>query len=134
MLSEWLVEVPQNLSTDWLMTLCPVGKRSLVIASNGKTSAYARNGYCTNSCFPSHLPGGHRKQISNHGKDFTVLWTYVTISFKITAYCFFLGLTIIDCIFDEQKRIYYLLDVICWNGHNVCNSDVSLEFLIHFPM
>ena len=34
MLSEWLVDVPDNLVDDWLMVICPVGKRNLVIASN----------------------------------------------------------------------------------------------------
>lgn len=34
MLSEWLVDVPGDLQQDWLMVLCPFGKRNLVIASN----------------------------------------------------------------------------------------------------
>lgn len=33
MLSEWLVDVPSELDTDWLMLVCPVGKRSLIVAS-----------------------------------------------------------------------------------------------------
>ena len=33
MLSEWLVDVPTELDTDWLMVVCPVGKRSLIVAS-----------------------------------------------------------------------------------------------------
>ncbi|MEQ2266665.1 hypothetical protein XENORESO_014638 [Xenotaenia resolanae] len=33
MLSEWLVDVPPDLDTDWLMVVCPVGKRSLIVAS-----------------------------------------------------------------------------------------------------
>jgi len=34
MLSEWMLEVPDNFVDDWVMVPCPVGKRSLVIASN----------------------------------------------------------------------------------------------------
>lgn len=34
MLSEWLVDVPDDLQQEWLMVLCPFGKRNLVIASN----------------------------------------------------------------------------------------------------
>ena len=34
MLSEWLVDVPDDLQHEWLMVLCPFGKRNLVIASN----------------------------------------------------------------------------------------------------
>lgn len=38
MLSEWLVDVPSELDTDWLMVVCPVGKRSLIVASKVRTS------------------------------------------------------------------------------------------------
>ena len=34
MLSEWMLEIPDNFVDDWVMVPCPVGKRSLVIASN----------------------------------------------------------------------------------------------------
>lgn len=33
MLSEWLVEIPSDLASQWLLVLCPVGKRCLVVAS-----------------------------------------------------------------------------------------------------
>lgn len=33
MLSEWLVDVPSDLDSEWLMVVCPVGKRSLIVAS-----------------------------------------------------------------------------------------------------
>lgn len=34
MLSEWLVDIPDTLSTDWICLPCPLGKRALVVASN----------------------------------------------------------------------------------------------------
>jgi len=34
MLSEWLVDVPDDLEDEWLMVICPTGRRNLVIASN----------------------------------------------------------------------------------------------------
>lgn len=37
MLSEWLVDVPSELDTDWLMVVCPMGKRSLIVASKVRT-------------------------------------------------------------------------------------------------
>lgn len=37
MLSEWLVDVPSDLDTDWMMVVCPVGKRSLIVSSKVKT-------------------------------------------------------------------------------------------------
>ena len=33
MLSEWLVEVPSDFADEYLMVLCPWGKRCLVVAS-----------------------------------------------------------------------------------------------------
>lgn len=33
MLSEWMLEVPQDLIDKWIMVPCPEGKRSLLIAS-----------------------------------------------------------------------------------------------------
>lgn len=32
MLSEWMLEVPQDLTDKWIMVPCPIGKRSLLIA------------------------------------------------------------------------------------------------------
>lgn len=43
MLSEWLVDVPADLSSDWLMVVCPVGKRSLVVASKVWVTIYHLN-------------------------------------------------------------------------------------------
>ena len=44
MLSEWLVDVPPDFAENWHMTVCPVGKRSLVVASKRTTTAYSRTG------------------------------------------------------------------------------------------
>jgi len=33
MLSEWMVEVPENFEEDWLMVACPWGKRCLVVTA-----------------------------------------------------------------------------------------------------
>ena len=34
MLSEWMVDKPEDLVENWVMVPCPVGKRSLVVAAN----------------------------------------------------------------------------------------------------
>ncbi|XP_055049424.2 snurportin-1 [Misgurnus anguillicaudatus] len=106
MLSEWMVDVPADLSSDWLMVVCPVGKRSLVVASKGSTSSYTKSGYCVNR-FPSLVPGGNRHN-SALGKDYTIL----------------------DCIYSEIDRTYYILDVMCWRGHPV--YDCSTEFRFYW--
>uniref|UniRef100_A0A667WVW1 Snurportin-1 n=1 Tax=Myripristis murdjan TaxID=586833 RepID=A0A667WVW1_9TELE len=104
MLSEWLVDVPADLDTDWLMVVCPVGKRSLIVASRGSTAAYTKSGYCVNR-FPSLLPGGNRHN-SAMGKDYTIL----------------------DCIYSEVDRTYYILDVMCWRGHPVYDCPTEFRF------
>ncbi|KAM4572941.1 snurportin-1 isoform 2-T2 [Odontesthes bonariensis] len=104
MLSEWLVDVPSELDTDWLMVVCPVGKRSLIVASKGSTAAYTKSGYCVNR-FPSLLPGGNRHN-SAMGKDYTIL----------------------DCIYSEVDRTFYILDVMCWRGHPVYDCPTEFRF------
>ncbi|XP_056595636.1 snurportin-1 [Triplophysa dalaica] len=104
MLSEWLVDVPADLSSDWLMVVCPIGKRSLVVASKGSTTSYTKSGYCVNR-FPSHLPGGSRHN-SALGKDYTIL----------------------DCIYSDVDRTYYILDVMCWRGHPVYDCPTEFRF------
>ncbi|XP_039629590.1 snurportin-1 isoform X1 [Polypterus senegalus] len=104
MLSEWLVDVPHDLASEWMMVVCPVGKRCLIVASKGSTAAYAKNGYCVNR-FPSALPGGSHHN-SNMGKDYTIL----------------------DCIFSDVDRTYYILDLMCWRGHPVYDCPTDFRF------
>ncbi|KAH9487914.1 hypothetical protein Btru_067438 [Bulinus truncatus] len=102
MLSEWLVEVPSDFATEWIAVLCPVARRCLVVASRGTTKAYTKSGFCINH-FPSHLPGGFRK---NSNK----------------------GTTILDCLYHEASNTYYILDLMCWNGHTVYDTETEFRF------
>merc|ERR1719221_2240496 len=61
MMSEWLVEVPEDLADKWLLILCPEGRRNLVIAANGSTKVFSKSGKMMKS-FSSNLPGGNRQQ------------------------------------------------------------------------
>lgn len=36
--------------------------------------------------------------------------------------------TILDCIYSEVDRTYYILDVMCWRGHPVYDCPVRLVF------
>jgi len=45
MLSEWMEVVPMDLDTMWYIVPVPVGKRTLVVAGEGRTSRYTRGGY-----------------------------------------------------------------------------------------
>uniref|UniRef100_A0A663MFI6 Snurportin-1 n=1 Tax=Athene cunicularia TaxID=194338 RepID=A0A663MFI6_ATHCN len=103
MLSEWLVDVPLDLEQEWVVVVCPVGKRALVVASRGTTAAYTKSGFCVNR-FPSLLPGGNRHNSSEK------------------VYC------ILDCIYNEAKQTYYILDVMCWRGHPVYDCQTDFRF------
>lgn len=107
MLSEWLVGRPEDFEQDWLMLVCPVGRRSLVVASRKTTSAYSRSGQCLNN-FPSLLPGGSRNT-HRTAEDFCIL----------------------DCIHHDSTRTYYVLDIMCWRGHPVydCETDFRMFWL-----
>lgn len=100
MLSEWMVDVPENLSTDWLMVPAPVGKRCFVLAGNGVTKLYHRSGYVIKT-FPSYLPGGLRNDLRPR--------------------C-----SILDCIYVEGEQTLYVLDLMMWKDYSYyeCSSDL----------
>lgn len=101
MLSEWLVEVPKDFEKNWRMLICPVGRRNLVVASKGRTANYSKSGYRINT-FPSNLPGGNKQSPS--------------------------GYTLLDCIFCEVQKTFFVLDIMCWNKHPVYDCDTDFRF------
>ncbi|XP_048583989.1 snurportin-1 [Nematostella vectensis] len=103
MLSEWLVDVPDDLTQEWLMVQCPFGKRNLIIAVNGATSAYTKSGFRVNR-FTSLLPGGSPQTL------------------KPNEY------SILDCIFCEITSTFYILDIMCWRGHPVFDTETEFRF------
>ena len=103
MQSEWMKALPADLAESWLFTICPAGKRCLVISRKGQTVAYARNGKCIKR-FPSSLPGGARWQQPS-----------------AKEYC------ILDCVLDFKTSTFYVLDLMCWRGHEVFDSDTEFR-------
>uniref|UniRef100_A0A224Z910 Snurportin-1 n=1 Tax=Rhipicephalus zambeziensis TaxID=60191 RepID=A0A224Z910_9ACAR len=104
MLSEWLVDIPEDFAENWLVVPCPVAKRCLVVSSKGCTKSYARNGYRI-AMFSSLLPGGSKFSDGKHS-DFCLL----------------------DCVFSEVHRTYYILDLLCWKSHPVYDSEAEFRF------
>lgn len=100
MMSEWLVDVPANFQEEWVCTICPEGKRVLVVAEKGSTFAYSRRGVFLMK-FPSALPGGCGKGSS--------------------------GYTVVDCIWHHPTKTFYLLDVLIW-GVPLTNCEAELRF------
>lgn len=104
MLSEWMLEVPESFAANYLMVPCPVGRRNLVVTSRGVTRAYAKNGRVVNT-FQSMLPGGSRN-VHQWKSDSTIL----------------------DCIYDEVSRTYYVLDMMCWKKTPIYDSESEFRF------
>jgi snurportin-1 len=103
MLSEWLVDKPEDFESNWLAVVVPIGRRCLIVAARKTTHAYSRVGAELKS-FPSLLPGGCR------------------LSHRLAQdYC------ILDCIFHEGKQMFYILDVMCWGGYPVYDSDTEFR-------
>jgi len=104
MLSEWLVHVPDDLFTKWTMVAVPEGKRALIVSGQGTTKHFSRGGSFINQ-FPSHLPGGCRKQRT---------WRQ--------------SQALLDTIYVESARTYYVLDIIAWNDLAFYDCDTMFRF------
>ncbi|EFN87963.1 Snurportin-1 [Harpegnathos saltator] len=106
MLSEWMLDVPENFTENWIMMPCPVGKRTVLVASKGKTVVYNRQGRRL-ATFCSALPGGNYKS-------------------RKSQY------TIVDCIWIKDQKKYYVLDVLAWASHPtmLCEAECR-RFLVN---
>ncbi|CAL7945863.1 unnamed protein product [Xylocopa violacea] len=102
MMSEWMLEVPQDLLEKWVIVPCPQGKRTLVVACKGATQAYNKRGKWLGK-FHSALPGGNP---SEHKSNCTIL----------------------DCLWIKQQKTYYILDVIAWSNQSLINCDTEFRF------
>lgn len=101
-LSDWFVEKPNDIE-NWLLVPCPKGKRCLIVARDGYTTAYSKNGYCFKK-FRSSLPGDE------------------TLSTSIT---------ILDAIFDMHSKTFYVLDVLSYGYQEMLNCEASFRFFWH---
>ncbi|RAL53467.1 unnamed protein product [Cuscuta campestris] len=104
MLPEWMIDVPDNLSTDWYVFARPAGKRCFVVSSNGTTISRLRNGTLLHR-FPSALPSGSR-----------------TNNKSSQSYC------ILDCVFHELDQTYYVIDMVGWAGFSLYECTAEFRF------
>lgn len=102
MLSEWLVDVPEDFASTYLALPCPVGKRCLVFSSKGRTRAYAKSGVMVRE-FPSMLPGGNRHICPR-------------------------GFALLDCIWSEVNKTYYVLDLVMWLNQSIMECETLFRF------
>ncbi|XP_069697756.1 snurportin-1-like [Periplaneta americana] len=101
MFSEWLLNIPEDFEQLWYMVPCPVGRRTLIVATAGKTRAYSKSGYQM-AVFQSLLPGGNHNDCR--------------------------GCTILDCIWSFKNHTYYVLDVLAWNNQQLSDCETEFRF------
>lgn len=109
-LPDWLIDVPLDLGPEkWLVMPRAEGRRCMVVSENGSTKSFLLNGKL-HKCFPSLLPGG-----SNHSRAAS----------DRNRYC------VLDCIFVEATRTYYVHDLLCWKGHilDECEAEFRLFWM-----
>ncbi|KYN08889.1 PREDICTED: snurportin-1 [Trachymyrmex cornetzi] len=102
MLSEWMLDVPQDLIENWIMVPCPIGKRVRLISGWGETRAYSRKGVL-HGVFPSALPGGNPDSDFHHS-------------------------TAIDCLWIKNRKLFYILDVLYWSLLPFTNCQAEFRF------
>ena len=139
MQSEWMVEVPTTMATDWLAVPVPEGRRNLVrlqsyftlmfltsstvctfhglkfpvlfkiVAGDGKTRQYSRSGAFVNQ-FPTYLPGGNRTNGSRG------------------------DVTILDTIFSPISRTFYVIDCMVWKRNAYYDCDTEFRYKIRVKL
>lgn len=100
MLSEWLREVPDDIDK-WYIKPCPKGQRVLVIAVDGITSVYNKQGFFVKQ-FRSNLPGCRKQRNTS--------------------------LTILDCIYVFSLKEYFVLDALAYGQQSLKNCDADFRF------
>lgn len=104
---EWLVDLPPDLGANWFVLPRPEGRRCLLVAAGGSTTARSRSGVQF-SRFPSALPGGSR-HTQGTGDTFCIL----------------------DAIFHAENSTYYVMDMMCWKAYPLynCNAEFRLFWM-----
>lgn len=100
MLSEWLKGVPDD-PEKWFIKPCPKGQHVLVIAVDGATKVFNKNGGFVKR-FNSELPGSKRNR-----RD-----------------C----LTILDCIYVASSQEYFVLDALAYGYQSLTDCDAEFRF------
>ncbi|KAL7733135.1 hypothetical protein ACLKA6_004657 [Drosophila palustris] len=97
--SEWLRHRPENLC-DWLLLPCPVGKRCLVIATNGRTKVHNQAGRIIMQ-LRTLLPGDAHMQRCK---------------------------TVLDCVYVSEMDTFYVLDAISFGQQQLLECEASFRF------
>ncbi|KAI8984666.1 hypothetical protein BDF20DRAFT_834156 [Mycotypha africana] len=116
MLAETIETLPEDFLENWIMVICPKGKRCLVTSGGGVTIARSRAGFVIKK-FQSLLPNG-----SSHAQQLPIFFKRTYRSNRRTSdFC------ILDCVYDKVHWTFYVLDIMAWNGHPAYDCDTSFR-------
>ncbi|KAJ8736441.1 hypothetical protein PYW08_007097 [Mythimna loreyi] len=102
MQSEWMIEKPHDFHENWYVVPCPKGIRTLVVASQGKTKLYSRDGSLVRTC-QSALPGGN------------------PFSGRNSRCC------ILDGFLTNSTSTFFILDLLAWNSHLMADGETEFR-------
>lgn len=109
---EWMVEIPNDLATNWIVMPRPEGHRYLVSCKRGKASIRSLSGYTKN--IKTNLPGGQ----------------YASLSWRVKNRMNFSGNCILDVIIADM--CVYAMDILVFNSTEYSESEAeSRLFTLH---
>ncbi|XP_075971405.1 snurportin-1 isoform X2 [Anticarsia gemmatalis] len=104
MMSEWMVERPEDFHSNWYVVPCPKGSRVLVVTHKGNTKFYNRHG-CVKFEKETALPGGNRSE------------------FNRKCLC-----VILDGFYVETLNTVYIIDILAWNNQPMTNCETEFRY------
>ena len=113
MTPQWLDSLPADLTDSWYAIPRPEGTRCFLIATRHSSMSRKRNGSLLHSSIATALPGGCHPSLLP-----------TAASTSPDDYC------IVDCIYNEEQRCYYALDLLCWRGYLLFDS--TAEFRLYW--
>ncbi|XP_045539583.1 snurportin-1 [Papilio machaon] len=104
MMSEWLVEKPEDFNENWYVVPCPKGVRVLVVSDRGITKLYGKHGQFIKEVRTA-LPGGNPGEYLLRSGNFSVL----------------------DAFYLEKNNTLYVLDLLAWNSQPMTNGEAQFR-------
>lgn len=101
MYAENMEGIPSDFIENWILMVCPKGKRCLVTSGSGETIVRSRAGNIIGR-YQTMLPNGSR---TNRTSDFCIL----------------------DCVYDAVHWTFYVLDIMCWRGYPIFDCDTNFR-------
>ena len=99
---EWLIDVPDDLYTNWYVLPRPEGPRCLLIAQNGITTSRYKNGNLHKK-FESSLPNGSTETGTSSAK------------------------CVLDAVFHAPLKTFFVTDCMVWEDYSLVDCDFEFR-------